>query len=107
MTRTTNARIAGLTLLLYIAVGVIQMIVSGRAAGGEQTANLANMALHATDVRVGVLLGLLTCFFSLALAVTFYAITRGQDPDLAMLALSCRISEGVLSAIFIPMTLGL
>ena len=108
MTRTTNARIAGSTLLLYIAVGVTQMILSGRATGGEGTAaRLASMAQHATDVRVGVLLGLLTCFVALALAVALYAITREQDPDLAMLALACRVGEGVLGAIFLPMTLGL
>jgi len=108
MTRTTNARIAGVTLLLYIVVGVAQMVLFGGATAGEGTAaRLANMARHATDVRVNVVLGLLTCFVALALGVALYAITREQDPDLAMLALSCRIGEGVVGAIFMPMTLGL
>jgi len=108
MTRTTNARIAGVTLLLYIAVGVAQMVLFGGATAGEGTAvRLANMAQHATDVRVNVVLGLLTCFVALALGVALYAITRDQDPDLAMLALTCRVGEGVVGAIFIPMTLGL
>jgi len=44
---------------------------------------------------------------ALALGVALYAITRDQDPDLAMLALTCRVGEGVVGAIFIPMTLGL
>jgi Ca2+/Na+ antiporter len=108
MTRITNARIAGCTLLLYIAVGITQMILSGRASQGEGTATrLASMAQHATDVRVGLLLGLLTCLIALALGVALYAITREQDHDLALLALTCRIGEGVLGAIFISITLGL
>ena len=34
MTRTTNARIAGVTYLFYIAVGLTSMVLSGRASGG-------------------------------------------------------------------------
>jgi len=108
MTRTTNARIAGVTLLLYIAVGVTQMVLFGGATAGEgMAAKLANMAQHATDVRVNVVLGLLTCFVALTLGVALYALTREQDPDLAMLALTCRVGEGVVGAMFMPMTLGL
>jgi hypothetical protein len=108
MTRTTNARIAGVTLLLYIAVGVAQMVLFGGATAGEgSAARLANMARHATDVRVNVVLGLLTCFVALALGLALYAITREQDPDLAMLALICRVGEAVIGGAFIPMTLGL
>jgi hypothetical protein len=43
----------------------------------------------------------------MVLAVTLYAITREQDPDIAMLALTCRVAEGVISAISIPETLRL
>jgi hypothetical protein len=108
MTRTTNARIAGFTFLLYIAVGVTQMVVFGGATAGEGTAaKLANMAQHAADVRVNVVLGLLTCFMALTLGLALYAITREQDPDLALLALLCRVGEGVIGGVFIPMTLGL
>jgi ABC-type Co2+ transport system permease subunit len=52
-------------------------------------------------------LSLFTCFAALVLAVTLYKITRDQDPDLAMLALTCRAGEAVLSAILILATLGL
>ena len=98
MTRTTNARIAGFTFLFYIAAGVVSMILFGRATGGEGTAaNLAGIAQHATDVRITILLTLLAGFAALVLAVTLYAITREQDPDLAMLALACRLTEGVAS----------
>ena len=45
MTRTTNARLAGFTLLFYIAVGVTQMIMSQGMTDAEGTAaRLAGVA---------------------------------------------------------------
>ena len=108
MTRATNARIAGVTLLLYIAVGITQMAVFGGTTAGDGTAaRLATMARHATDVRVNALLTLLTCVVALTLGVALYALTRDEDADLAMLALMCRVAEGIVGAAFIPVTLGL
>lgn len=85
MTRTRNARIAGVTFLLYIAAGL----------------------LPAPDVGSGVVLTLVQNFSALVLAVTLYAITRDVDPDIAMFGLTCRVGEGVLGAMFIPMRLAL
>jgi hypothetical protein len=108
MTRATNARIAGFTFLFYIAVAFPSMVMLDRASGGEGiAARFTSIAQHATDVRVAVVLVLLGCFAAMVLAVTLYAITREQDPDIAMLALTCRIAEGVISALSIPETLGL
>ena len=108
MTRKTNARLAGFTFLFYIAVAFPSMVLLGRATSGEGiAAKFANIAQHATDVRVAVVLSLLGCFSALVLAVTLYAITREVDADLAMLALTCRVAEGVISGISIPETLGL
>jgi hypothetical protein len=108
MTRMTNARIAGFTFLLYIAAGIAGMVLFGQATSGEGIAvKLAGIAQHATVVRVTILLDLVQCFAAVVLAVTLYAITRVQDPDLAMLALTCRVGEGVIGAIGIPGTLGL
>ncbi|MGH9200879.1 MAG: DUF4386 family protein [Vicinamibacterales bacterium] len=76
MTRTTNARIAGVTYFVYVAAGISMMLVAGR----ENVTNLA---------------AIFTSFSALALGVTLYAITREQDPDLAMLALACRVLEAV------------
>jgi len=76
MTRTTNARIAGFTFLFYIAAGIGTMTMAGRP--------------HATSV-----LSLLTSFSALVLGVTLYAITREQDADLALLALTCRVIEAI------------
>lgn len=88
MTRTMNAKIAGFTFLFYIAVAFPAMVLFERAASGEGiAAKFAGLAQHATDVRVAVVLSLLGCFSALVLAVTLYAITREQDPDLAKLGL--------------------
>jgi hypothetical protein len=108
VTHTTNARIAGFTYLFYIAVALPGMILFARATSGDGiAAKLAGIAQHPTDVRISILCTLLTCFAALVLGVTLYRITRDQDPDLAMLALACRVGEGVLSGIFILAMLGL
>jgi hypothetical protein len=93
MTRRTNARIAGATFLLYIAVGITQLIVFGDTTDGENmAARLATMA---------------TCIIALTLGAALYALTREEDRDLALLALACRIGEGVVGATLIPITMGL
>jgi len=108
MTRTTNARIAGVTYLAYIALGIPAMVLFDRASNAQGTAaRLARIAQHASDVRIALLLTLLTCFAALVLAVALYGITRDQDRELAVLALSCRVGEGVLNAVGPLITLGL
>jgi len=108
MTRTTNARIAGFTFLFYIAVAFPSMVLFNRATSGEGlAAKLAGIAQHAPDLRLAVVLSLGGCFSALVLAVTLYAITRNEDPDLAMLGLLCRVGEGLIGAASIPATVAL
>jgi len=108
MTRTTNARLAGFTYLFYIAVAFPSMVLFNRATSAEGiVAKLAGIAEHASDVRIAILLSVLTCFAAPVLAVTLYAITRDEDHELALLALTCRVGEGVLSAVYVIETLGL
>ena len=76
MTVATNARIAGFTFLTYVAAGIASLVLAG---------NTSAIAL----------LSLVTSFSALVLGVTLYAITRAQDPDLAMLGLVCRVIEAV------------
>jgi hypothetical protein len=103
MTRTTNARIAGLTFLLYIAAGISSMVLSRRASGGETIADrLARIAGHETAVGILVLLGFVQAFSALVVGVTLWAITRDQDNDLAMLGLTCRVGEGIIGGLSIP-----
>src|SRR5436309_12739728 len=108
VTRTTNARIAGFTFLAYIAAGITSMVLFGQATSAKGiAAKLAGIAQHTTGVGIVILLDLVQCFSALVLAVTLYAITREQDPDLAMLGLTCRVAEGITGAVTIPWTLGL
>jgi hypothetical protein len=76
MTLTTNSRIAGVTFLVYIGAGIGSMAVAGRATVTEVLAVVMSVS-------------------ALLLGVTLYAITRAQDPDLAMLALTCRGVEAM------------
>jgi hypothetical protein len=100
MTRRTNARIAGFTYLLYIAVAFPAMVLFDKATRGESTASqLATIAQHSTSLRVTILLGLVSCFCALVLAVTLYGITRDEDRELAMLAFACRVGEGLVAAV--------
>jgi hypothetical protein len=97
--------VAGFTFLVYIAAALTGMVLSSRASSGEGTAaRLAHIAQHATDMRVAFVLELVGCFCALVLAVTLYSITRDQDPDLALLALTCRVAEGVIGGL--PRMLG-
>ena len=75
MVRTTNARLAGVTLLVYLVVGIASMM-AGRA-------------------EVTSVLAVVTSFCALVLGVTLWAITREVDRELAMLALACRVIEAV------------
>jgi hypothetical protein len=107
MTRTTNARVAGVTFLVYIAATITSVVLFTRATSGEGVAaQLAAIARHATAVRLTIVLGLLGSLCALVLAVTLYAITREQDRDLAMLALTCRVAEGI-AGMDVSRTLGL
>ncbi len=96
-------------LLFYIATGVASTVLFGKATNGaEGTATtLASLAQHATIVGVIVVLGVLTFVDAVVLAVALYALTRDQDRDIAVLALCCRVGEGVIGAMSAVSTLGL
>ncbi len=105
MTRRMNARIAGIAYLLYIAAAFPSMILMSRATagdGGGMPVKLANLAHHAFDVRLAMVLSLIGCFCALVLGVTLYAITRVQDHELGLLAMACRVAEGVTGAASLP-----
>jgi hypothetical protein len=100
MTRLTSARTAGVMYLLYIALALPSGILYGRAtSGGAMAFRLAHVAEHAAEVRIAVLLTVLTCFVALALTVSLYGITRDEDHELAVFALCCRLGEGFINAI--------
>jgi hypothetical protein len=107
MTRTANARIAGVTYLAYIAFAFPSMVISSRATAGEtMAAKLATIAQHTGDLRLSIVLNLLSALCALTLAVTLYAITRDEDRDLGRLGFACRVGEGVVGSVPVS-TLGL
>ena len=100
MTRQTSARVAGATYLLYIALALPSMVLYGRATrGADAGARLARIAQHSADMRLAVVLTMLTAFVAIALAVGLYGITRDEDHELAVFALCCRAGEGMINAI--------
>ena len=107
MTRQTNARLAGFTFLCYIAIGLTSMVLFRRATGTDGAATLAGLVQHESAVRVTAFLTLLMFFAAVVLGVTLYALTRDQDRDLAILALCCRATEGMIGATGAVQTLGL
>ena len=96
MTRRANARVAGYAFLLYIAVGVTQMVLGRSTRADGIATRLALVAEHTWQVRTNVLLAVLIGFIAIVLAVALYGLTRDEDHDLAVLALACRVGEGVL-----------
>jgi hypothetical protein len=108
VTRRGSARVAGFAFLFYIAVGIASLVLFGRATSAQGTAGtLARIAEHAADVRLSAVLTLLGSFSALVLAVTLYGITRDEDHEVAMLAMACRLTEGVIGGVSIDQTLGL
>jgi hypothetical protein len=106
--RQFYARVAGFTILFYIAVGLTSVTLYSRATGAETTnAVLADIAGHATAVGITVITELLECFSALVLAVVLYRLTRDESQELAMLGMVCRVCECVLAAVGIRTTLGL
>lgn len=97
MTHTANAKVAGVAFLVYIAAGIALMLLYGRATEGEAVAaQLAAIVQHGFEMRITVLLNVITSLSALVLAVSLFAITRETDADVAMLGLTCRVAEGVV-----------
>jgi hypothetical protein len=95
MTRRNSARVAGATFLLYIVIGITQMVIgSGSTSGGTTAQRLASVAAHASQIRMNLLLTFVISVIALTLAVTLYGITRDEDHELSTLALICRVIEG-------------
>jgi Domain of unknown function (DUF4386) len=99
MTRRTNARIAGLAFLLYIAAELTGMVLLRGIGSSDVSTRLANTAQHATAVRTVMVLAWLSILCALALGITLYAITRDEDRELATLGLVCRSIEGALGSL--------
>ena len=105
MTRTTNARIAGSTFLVYIVAGVGTMVLIHTPGAASIQEKLAYMAQHAALIRINLLLGLVQALCAFVLGTTLYSITREEDSDIALLGLVCRVGEGLMAAFGIRRTI--
>ena len=106
MTRDANARLAGIAFLFYIAAGITNLALTRRAVTAQGAAALQQIAEHESVMRISAVLTLTTSFAAIVLAATMYAITREQDHDLALLAMSCRLVEGALGGAAVIASLG-
>ena len=98
MTYKTNARLAGFMFLLYTAAAIAQQVLLGPIiSGAGVAAKLASISQHATSMSLVAVLSMVTVLTAVVLAVALYAITRDADHDLALLALCCRLAEGVFN----------
>lgn len=104
MTRKTNARLAGCAFLIYIAAAFPSAVLFRQATSVAGIAGkLAQIAQAPDALRVTVILSLISAFSALVLGVSLYGITRAQDHEFALLAMACRVGEGIVNAI---LTLG-
>lgn len=107
MTRRSSARLAGIAFLVYIAVGISGSVLYARGTAGKTMAEkLASVPAHLLEIRISLLLTILSAICALVLAVTLYGVTRDQDHEVAMFGLVCRAGEGILG-IFTVSTLGM
>ncbi len=108
MTTRTNARVAGYAFLLYIVLGVTALLLARGMPNVTGTAErLTVIASHEGLVRLNMFLGLVTAFIALTLGVALHGLTRDEDPDIALLALICRVGEGLSIMVPLMATLGL
>ena len=77
MNRTTAARVAGFTLLFYIAVGITSMAVGLRGTAAAASTLAQNGS-------------------AIVLALTLYLVTRIEDRRLAAIGMIFRLGEGLL-----------
>jgi len=102
------ARLAGFMFLLLMAtVASSSILLSGIEGNDEISDTLSNISENTLSVRLGVLTLIVSSISTFILAAMLYAITKHQDKNLAILALSCRAAEAALYAIGITSVLTL
>ena len=105
------ARVAGFMFLFLIASVIASSVLIGGVEGDEISETLRNARDESFSVRLGVLFLIVGGISTLILAAALYAVTKHEDPDLAILALSCRAVEAGLYAVgiigaFVLLSLG-
>jgi Domain of unknown function (DUF4386) len=106
MTRRMNAKVAGVTYLLYIVLGISSLILGGATSSNVIGTRLTLIGQNVLQTRIELLLSLTVGFVAITLAVSLYGLTRDEDNELAVIGLVCRGAEGLMGVLPIP-TLGL
>jgi hypothetical protein len=98
MAITTNARVAGITFLLYIVAGLSSMYIDGLIIRDAEdiSTRLINIAASESLMRVQILLTLFSAACAIIIAVTVYGLTRDIDRELAIFAFVFRVAEGIV-----------
>ena len=108
MTRRGSARLAGFMFLFYIASAFPQIFLYGGATKGDTPADkLATIAQHVPQMRIAAVLSFVTFVDAVLLGVALYGVTRDEDHELALVALSCRLGEAVINALSVVGVLAL
>jgi len=107
MSTAVSARVAGFVFLVYIAAGLESLSLTQAVAESADAAEkLAGMAKNITLFRYAALLDLACAFSACILAVTLYTITAAHGATAALLAMVCRLVEGMLIATSLLDSLG-
>lgn len=98
MTLRTSARLAGFMFLFYIVTGIAGMAVFAPVTRGKDTtAKLASVVRHERLARIEAAYSVVMLLNPILLGVALWGLTRRHDPELAMVALACRLTEGVFA----------
>jgi Domain of unknown function (DUF4386) len=101
------ARLAGFTFLFLIACVLASTFLFGEAGNEDVGGALRYISENTMPVRVGVYLQVIASISTFVLGGMLYAITKHQDQNLAIIALSFRAAEAALYVIGIMSVLGL
>ena len=90
MTRRMNAKVAGVTYLLYIVLGISSLILGGATSVDAIDAmRLTLIGQNVLQTRIELLLSLTVGFVAITLAVSLYGLTRDEDNERSLCSASC------------------
>jgi Domain of unknown function (DUF4386) len=101
------ARVAGFTLLLLIASGVLGIFVFQRGiiVSADAAATARNLLAHERSFRVGIACGIVMLNCDIVLALALYALLKPVNATLALLGAFWRVANAILLGVGVSATL--
>lgn len=101
------ARIAGVTLLLLMAIGLAGMFARGGhlIVGGDAAATARNILEHERRLRVGLVCEFVMLNCDVVLALALYALLKPVNSTLALLGSFWRVADAVMLAVGVAASL--